>query len=83
MVEIAEEFVEAVYRGQVLVAIAEMVLAELAGGVAERFEDFGERRVFWPQPKGLPEIPTVVRPVRIGNGPVINAARPAVQLGCA
>ena len=36
VVEVAEELVEAVHRGQVLVAVAEVVLAELAGGVAHR-----------------------------------------------
>ena len=45
VVEIAEELVEAVDGGQKLVAVAQMVLAELAGGVAERLEQFGERRV--------------------------------------
>src|SRR5262249_49746770 len=35
VIEVAEEFVEAVHRRQVLVAIAEMVLAELAGRVTE------------------------------------------------
>ncbi|MCY1179215.1 hypothetical protein D9M73_196010 [compost metagenome] len=34
MIEVAEELVEAVVGRQVLVAIAEVVLAELAGGVA-------------------------------------------------
>ncbi len=34
VIEIAEEFVEAMYGGQKFVTVAEMVLAELAGGVA-------------------------------------------------
>ena len=38
VIEIAEELVEAVDRRQKLVAVAEVVLAELAGGVAERLE---------------------------------------------
>ena len=38
MVEIAEELVEAVQRRQELVLVAEMVLAELPGGIAERLE---------------------------------------------
>ena len=46
VIEIAKEFVESVHGRQVLVAIAEMVLAELAGGVAERLEHFGDGRVF-------------------------------------
>ncbi len=34
-------------------------------------------------PTFAPAWPTVVNPVRIGNWPVINAARPAVQLASA
>ena len=51
VIEVAEELVEAVHRRQVRVAIAQMVLAELAGGVAERLEQLGERRVFRLQPE--------------------------------
>ena len=50
VVEVAEEFVEAVNRGQKLVTVAEMVLTELAGGVAERLQQFGNRHVFLLQP---------------------------------
>ena len=46
VIEVAEELVEAVHGRQVFIAIAEMVLAELAGGVAERLEQFGDGRVF-------------------------------------
>ncbi len=46
VVEVAEELIEAVRGGQELVAVAQVVLAELAGDVAERLEDFGDRRVF-------------------------------------
>ena len=42
VIEVAEELVEAVDGGQELVAVAEMVLAELAGGVALRFERRGD-----------------------------------------
>ena len=45
VVEIAEELVEAVHGRQKLVAVAEMVLAELSGHVALRLEQFGERRI--------------------------------------
>src|SRR6266542_829004 len=38
VVEVAEELVEAVVRGQVLIQVAEMVLAELAGGIAKRLQ---------------------------------------------
>ena len=46
MIEIAEEFVEAVYGRQIFVAVAEMVLAELPGGVAERLQGFRDAHVF-------------------------------------
>ena len=45
VIEIAEELVEAVHRRQVLVAVAEVVLAELAGGVAEVLQELRDRRV--------------------------------------
>ena len=80
MIEVAEKFVEAVHRRQVLVAVAEVVLADLAGRVAERLEQFGDGRIFAAEARFAPGIPTVVRPVRIGICPVMNAARPAVQL---
>ena len=46
MVEVAEELVEPVGRRQHLVAVAEVVLAELAGHVALRLEQVGDGRVF-------------------------------------
>ncbi len=46
VIEVAEELVEAMDGGQELVAIAKMVLAELAAGVALRLEQFGDGRVF-------------------------------------
>ena len=45
VIEVAEEFIKAVHRRQVLVAVALMVLAELAGGVALALEDRGHRHV--------------------------------------
>ena len=51
VIEIAVELVEAVHGRQELVAVAEMVLAELAGRIAERLEQFGDRRVFLLQPE--------------------------------
>ena len=42
MVQVAEELVEAVQRRQELVQVAEVVLAELAGGVALRLEGGGD-----------------------------------------
>ena len=41
VIEVAEEFVEAVDGGQELIPVAQVVLAELAGGVALRFERGG------------------------------------------
>ena len=46
VVEVAEELVEAVHRRQMLVAIAEMVLAELAGAVALGLEQLGDGGIF-------------------------------------
>ena len=43
VVQVAEELVEAVQRRQVLVQVAQVVLAELPGGVALRLERGGER----------------------------------------
>ena len=43
VVQIAEELIEAVQRRQVLVQVAEMVLAELSGGIALRLERGGDR----------------------------------------
>ena len=43
MVQVAEELVEPVHRRQVLVQIAQMVLAELPGLVAQRLQHGGER----------------------------------------
>ena len=43
VIEVAEELIEAVHRRQVLVAVAEVVLAELAGGIAEILEELRDR----------------------------------------
>ena len=45
VIEVAEPFVEAVHGRQELVAVAQVVLAELAGGVALRLQHFGQRRI--------------------------------------
>ncbi len=52
VIEIAVEFVEPVHRGQELVFVAKMVLAELAGGVAHSFESGGNRHGLRRQPDG-------------------------------
>ena len=46
VVEIAKEFVETVISGQHLVAVAQMILAELTGRIAHVFEHHGNGRVF-------------------------------------
>ena len=46
VVEVAEKFIEAVFGWQHVVAVAEMVFAELAGDITLRFEQGGDRRVF-------------------------------------
>src|SRR3954447_22312982 len=46
VIEIAEEFIEAMHSWQEFIPVPEMVLAELAGGVAEWLEKFGDCRVF-------------------------------------
>jgi hypothetical protein len=43
MIEVAEKLIEAVHGRQILVQVAEMVFAELPGGVAERFQHGGDR----------------------------------------
>ena len=45
VIERSEKLAEAVRGGQVFVAVAEMVLAELAGHVALRLEQFGNRHI--------------------------------------
>src|SRR5262245_2195965 len=49
VIEIAEELVEAVGGREELVTVAQVVLAELAGGVAQGFQQLGNRRVFRAQ----------------------------------
>jgi hypothetical protein len=51
VVEIAEELIEAMHRRQELIAVAEMVLAELTRDVTEGFQNFCDRGVLGPQPK--------------------------------
>src|ERR1700733_13987636 len=51
VIEVAEEFIEAVHCRQMLVAVAEMVLAELAGGVAERLHDIRDARIERTEPE--------------------------------
>ena len=50
VIEVAEKLVEAMNGRQELIAVAEMILAELSGHIALRLEQFGERRVLVRQP---------------------------------
>jgi hypothetical protein len=79
VVQVAEELVETVQRGQELVAVAQVVLAELAGRVPVVLEQFGDRRVLRLQAHRCPRHATFVNPVRNPLCPVMNDARPAVQ----
>ena len=75
VVEVAEPFVEAVRSRQEFVAIPQMVFPELRCRVADRFQNFGERRVFLLDAARLIlGIPTVVIPVRTGSCPMMKAA---------
>ena len=81
VVQVAEELVEPVHGRQELVAVAEVVLAELAGRVAERLEQLRDGRIFCLQARSatLACRPSL-SPVRDTLCPVMNDARPAVQL---
>ena len=79
VIEIAEELVEAVHRRQEFVAVAEMVLAELAGRIALRLEQVGDRRILLRQPLFRGWQPDLQESGPQGLWPVMNAARPAVQ----
>ena len=80
VVEVAEELVEAVNGRQKLVPVAQMVLAELAGGIAQRLQRLGDGDIAGLQADGAPGMPTLERPVRMGVWPVMKDERPAVQL---
>jgi len=83
MVEVTEELAEALDGRQVFVAVAEVVLAELAGSVPHLFQFFSERRRSRPEAKRRTGLTDRGHPERIGYCPVMNAARPAVHLGWA
>ena len=80
VVEIAPELVEAVGGRQRVGVVAEVVLAELAGVVAEIAQEPGERRRAGPQVGGAAGSCGGIMPVRSGCMPVKKALRPAVQL---
>jgi hypothetical protein len=50
VIKIAKELIEAMHGWQELVAVAEVVLAELCGRIALRLEEFGDGRVLGRQP---------------------------------
>jgi len=50
VIEIAKELIEAMHRGQKLVAVAKMILAELPGHIAEGFQQIGQCWVLLRQP---------------------------------
>jgi len=52
VVQVTEELVKAVHRGQELVAVAQVVLAELPGRIAERLEQLGDGCILGPQSGG-------------------------------
>jgi hypothetical protein len=72
-----------VSRGQEFVAVTEMVLADLRGCVALHLEQLRNGRILVLRPCLAPGKPTFSSPVRRGDCPVMNAARPAVQEFCA
>jgi hypothetical protein len=80
VIEIAEELVETVHRRQKLIAVAEMVLAKLAGCIAERLSASAMVMSCGCRPRVAPGSPTLESPVRSVAWPVRNEDRPAVQL---
>ena len=83
VIEVAPELVEAVPMRKMLFEIAEMVLAELCGCVAARLENFGKRDVFLLQTGGRAWRADCRQAGAHRELAGNEAARPAVQLGCA
>jgi hypothetical protein len=79
VIKVAEELVEPVHGRQRFVAIADVVLAELAGGIAEILEQAANGGVQLAQAHGALGKPTLLSPVRMMCCPVRNAERPAVH----
>ena len=80
VVEVAEELVEAVRGRQERVLVAQVVLAELAGGVTQRLEQLGDGRVLRLQADVGARQADLGQAGADGFWPVMKAARPAVQL---
>ncbi len=83
VIEVAEELVEAVHGRQEFVEIAQVVLAELTGGVAHRLECRRDGHRLRRHADGRASLAYRGQPVRIGSSPVMKLARPAVQLASA
>jgi hypothetical protein len=65
------------------IAVAEVVLAELARGVTLRLEEVRDRRVLVGESLGSAREADLEQAGADRGLPVMNAARPAVQLCCA
>jgi hypothetical protein len=62
VIQVAEELIDPMHRRQMLVAVAEVVLAELPRGVAEILEELPDRRVFRRQTQGGARHPDLGEP---------------------
>ena len=51
VIEVAEEFIEAMHGRQMFVSVAQMIFAELAGGIAECLHDIGHGRIERAKPE--------------------------------
>ena len=87
VVEVAEELVEAVIRRQVLVAVAEVVLAELPRRVAEGLEELRDGRILAGDPDRRVRHPDLAQPGAVDaltgdeRGPTGGAALLTVRVG--
>ena len=68
VIEVAVELVETVIGRQELIAVAEMVLAELPRGISQRFQRLGDGDISCLQSCGAPGSPTLDSPVRFAPG---------------
>ena len=80
VVQVPEELVEAVCGGEVLVAVAEVVLAELAGGIAVGPERRRNGRVLGTDTHVRARHADLRQARAMGFCPQMKAALPAVQL---
>ena len=80
MIEVAPVLLEAMRRRQSRGVVAQVVLAELAGGVTKIEQELGQAGVPGCKYDGLPGSCGGIMPVRSGYMPVKKALRPEVQL---